>query len=167
MGNGGRAVNCRPDKRIDSVLTRGDGLGAMKESSRHRSYDTSTGSRGRMFWRDLTAWLGAILLAVNTLASSVIAAPQLNVFGEPLEICAAHGLIVADSGQPSVPDHQGCQDCCPCCLPLLHGGAIPPTVVAFLPLATEIAAIFPPAAGRQVIPARRPDSAAPRAPPIA
>lgn len=138
----------------------------MKHSRRHKPYDTSTEARRGISWRDLAAWLGAVLLAFNTLTSGIAAGPRLNAFGEPLEICAEHGLVVADSGQPAAPDHQGCQDCCPCCLPLLHGGVVPPTVVAFVPLATEITTIFPPPAGRPVIPARRPDSAPPRAPPI-
>ena len=139
----------------------------MRDVPRRKPYDTSTKSRRGISWRDLAAWLGAILLAFNTLTSGIAAGPQLNAFGEPLEICVAHGLVVADFGQPSVPDHQGCQGCCPCCLPLLHGGIVPPTVVAFAPLATEVVTMFPLPAGRPVFPARRPDSAPPRAPPIA
>jgi len=146
-------------------------LTAMTHGKRHKSYDTSTVAHRGFSWRDLAAWLGAVLLAVNTLAGSLAsgvgAAPVQNPFGEPMEFCTSHGLVVADAGQPAAPaNHQSCGECL-CCLPLAHGGVVPPMVVAVAPVATEFGAAFPPADPRHVIPARRPDSAPPRAPPTA
>ena len=142
----------------------------MKTKPRHKSYDTSMATHRGISWRDLTTWLGAVLLVFNTLAGSLApvagAAWGQNPFGEPMEVCTSHGLALADSSQPASESHETCRDCL-CCLPLLHGGVVPPATVAIAPIAMAIGEAFPPADPRHVIPARQPDSAAPRAPPTA
>ena len=153
-------LNCR----IDSCGSGSNGFEMMRTRARRKYSDLSLPVRQDRSWRDFGAWLGAILFALNIMVGSV--GPALNAFGEPLEICSAHGLVGAEPGQPVPIAQEHCQDC-PCCLPLLHGGVIPPLALVLAPMAQEIDAVFAPSDQLRSIPARRPDSAAPRAPPVA
>ncbi len=148
---------------------------AMTGSTSHDRYDTSTDPSRGLFRRRVVSTLGLLVVLFNLVAGTLLAststsgaAPFLEeTFGDRIVVCTGAGMIVLDADGNPLPQ-DGTAPMCVFCLPLVHGGADAPVMVALLdtPLAVE-----PVNRGdeRHLAPTVAPTvaSASPRGPPLA
>lgn len=145
----------------------------------HRRYDRGTEAPLGRICREVSAWLGILLLSVQVLAAAAMPARSAedgpapfaqDILGDRIVICTPSGLVVLDrSGTPVVPsDGNGHQDLCVFCLPLMHAGAeLPILPAAVVPMAAGSSPAAAPAASPIVRSCRLAGAATPRAPPRA
>lgn len=125
----------------------------------------------------IASWLGLFLLAFNVLGAGSLparaegATPLFaqELLGDRIVICTAAGMVVMDR-DGNILDTQGPSSAhgnfCAYCLPLMHGGAQAPAMLALVTQVTQVSAeTFLPAEPPAARPARLPGAAEPRAPP--
>jgi len=148
----------------------------MNKAIRRRQYDLSNQSDLGSVRRLVVALLGLFVVTFNVVGALPAQAEGTNplftqaLMDDRIVICTATGLVVMDKdGNIVDATGDGHNDFCVFCLPLMHGGAKAPALVAldvqasYTAFAGEVPAFIPPAAK----PARLDGASSPRAPPRA
>lgn len=146
----------------------------MNKATRRRHYDLSNHGDLGAVRRFVVALLGLFVVTFNVVGALPAQAEGANpLFAQALRddrivICTAAGLVVMDKdGNILDTSGDGHADFCVFCLPLMHGIAKAPALVAvdvlapYTAFAGEVPAYIPPAAK----PARLDGASSPRAPP--